>query len=146
MSCAHFMGKVDSELTHYLYEISLNGMEDDLITTESLASNWSLLRGNFPPSSDDIQELQEIAAELDPDAIQDLSTMAGAILEFHESGYITSDIYTTEEDLNHAWNELLRAWTLNLCDECGQEAEEYGESMPIVHNPDCSQNDEEDDD
>lgn len=103
-------GKV---IDQYIYELSLEGCDEELGDITERAVWCGLLRGNFKPNAAARRDL-----EMTKDEIEFLSTRAGAIVIEYEQGFIEVEYYSSETALNLAWAEIAR----DLADE---EREDY---------------------
>lgn len=63
--------------------------------------------------------------------------MVGGILHETTDGFVSVDLYATDESIQSAWHSILEATMLETCDICHQSADEYGKDTPIRHADGC---------
>jgi molybdopterin-guanine dinucleotide biosynthesis protein len=98
-------GKFDLMLDAYLYELSLNGPDDEAGDVDEYGYHYCLLRGFAvdEPFSD------VAVGRLTDDERAFLQQQAGAIIETDSQGFVTVEYFPTESKLDLAWTGIEQA-------------------------------------
>lgn len=144
------MSKFQSGIGELLWCLTLDGFADEEEGSSEEMGWYGLIRG--PIDVDLIDDHNEIV--LDPELarekgyreyqikaaeVYDLMRADGFIVEQHSSGAVYSETFFSEESLEAAWQAIRDKYTVERCEECEAEAEEYGKGNPITHEDDCSE-------
>jgi hypothetical protein len=95
-------------LTHmgvngYLYAVSLEGGADEEAGDVSESGRWyGLMRGSFKPTPKEIEYF-----ELDRDEVIRLRHATGAIISQDDQGFLDSEIFDNESEMEDAWSEIM---------------------------------------
>lgn len=96
-----------SSVTDLLYQLSLDSSwYDDEASIEGWGDWWCRFDGPIDPSiiPDDID-----TSAIDPEDLDDLATMAGAILHVNNDGIKSSAVYRSMASLNRDWDAVEEA-------------------------------------
>jgi hypothetical protein len=134
--------------------MTMDGWQDEETGSTDEMGWYGLFRG--PLDAEDIDKHNDIVLSderqkeegyreylLKAADVWDAMSAAGFIVEQHSSGAVYSTTYQTNGDLEAVWAQIEAIYTIEQCDECQAEAEEYGAGNPIAHEDGCSTGEEE---
>jgi len=102
-------GKFNTLLDSYLYELSLDGVDEELGDAQDFGWYGTLLFGSRVS-----QEVRRIAAEhrdrLSDEEVQALKDSVGVMLFEDSNGFVTVVYFRKDSDLDAAWQDVMAAY------------------------------------
>lgn len=91
-------GKFDSNLDAALYELTLDGGDEETGDVSEMGWYAVLLRGG-PSLADELSDANDISQE----ELDDLRASAGVIVEENDQGFVSVSYYDTKKQLDEEW-------------------------------------------
>jgi hypothetical protein len=102
-------GKFDTKLDSYLYELSLDGCDDELGDAQELGWYGTLL---FGPTT--VSEVQQVASEhhdaLNVAEIEALKDSFGVLLREGSEGFVSVMFFRNKRDMDSAWQDVMEEY------------------------------------
>jgi hypothetical protein len=113
MSCEHSVAKFQDEITHVLWDMTLDSSQDDNCG-ESDGIGWHALFSGpiFPETATSLNELiagQAIIGDLSIGEFVEMDKCYGAIVREDSQGFVESTLYSNADELKAAWQAILDA-------------------------------------
>lgn len=109
-------GKFDTILDSYVYDVSLEGADDECGESDSFG--WFGLMRNGRTIFKDHDPFLETLNEEEQETLENC---AGVIVSEDSNGFVSVDYYDTDEELNKAWADII--------EECAKYEEQDEENV-----------------